>query len=89
MQNVEVTPEIARRIFTNADAKGVSVEIYLQTVISNSQKNAVNDEPPLSELLENLTGKIDSSQPDAEQKSSTTYGKALAEKFEKQGLKMP
>lgn len=36
MQNI--TPEIARNIFSNAISNGVSVEIYLQNVISNSQK---------------------------------------------------
>lgn len=36
MENI--TPEIARNIFSNAVSNGVTVEVYLQNVISNSQK---------------------------------------------------
>ena len=89
MQNTEVTPEIARRIFSDAVSNGVSVEDYLQTVISNERKSQSNIEPPLSELLQNLTGKVDSSKSDVKKIPSTAYGKSLIEKFKLQGLKTP
>jgi predicted nicotinamide N-methyase len=60
MQNI--TPEIAQNIFSNAHSNGVPVEVYLQNVISNSQKT-FETEPLLSELVKNLVGKIDSSKP--------------------------
>ncbi len=63
MQNTKVTPEIARRIFSNAVSKGITVEVYLQTVTLNSLETNSNNKPPLSKLLEGLTGKIDSSKP--------------------------
>lgn len=86
MQNI--TPEIARNIFSNAISNGVSVEVYLQNVISNSQKK-VKDEPLLSDLVKDLTGKIDSSKPTSTKFPSTKFGQALARKFEKQGIKLP
>lgn len=89
MQNTEVTPEIARQIFSNADSNGVTIEIYLQTLITNSQKTMPENEPPLSALLENLTGKVDSSRPSKKKVSSTAFGRALSEKFKRQGLKTP
>lgn len=86
MQNI--TPEIAQNIFSNAHSNGVPVEVYLQNVISNSQKT-FETEPLLSDLVKNLVGKVDSSKPVTDDRKSTLYGQALAKKFQKQGIILP
>ena len=61
MQVVELNPEIARHILTDAKSKGKSVEIYLREIIETeddiklaAMREAVNDELFMADLAETL-----------------------------------
>jgi hypothetical protein len=58
---VELNPEIAKQILTEAKLKGLSVEVYLQKIIKNEDDprlsamwEAVNDELFMADLAETL-----------------------------------
>ncbi len=58
---VELNPEIAMQILTDAKLKGLSVEVYLHKIIKNEEdprlslmREAVNDELFLADLAETL-----------------------------------
>lgn len=61
MPVVEVNPEVAKKIFINAESKGISVEIYLREIIESEEdekiavmREAVNDELFMADLTETL-----------------------------------
>jgi len=58
---VELNPEIAKQILTNAKLKGLAVEVYLHKIIENEEdirlsamRDAVNDELFMADLAETL-----------------------------------
>jgi hypothetical protein len=60
---IELNPEIAEQILTNAESKGLSVEIYLKKIIEtrdedkrvSAMREAVKDELFLADLTETMT----------------------------------
>ncbi len=61
MPSVEVNPEIAKQILTDAESKGISVEIYLREIVESEEdkkitamREAVNDELFMADLAETL-----------------------------------
>ena len=61
MPVVDVNPEIAKKIFINAESKGISVEIYLREIIESEEdekiavmREAVNDKLFMADLSETL-----------------------------------
>ena len=61
MPLVEVNPEIAKQILTDAESKGISVEIYLREIVESEEdeklaamREAVNDELFMADLAETL-----------------------------------
>ena len=61
MPVVEVNPEIAKQILTDAESKGISVEIYLREIVESGEdeklaamREAINDELFMADLAETL-----------------------------------
>ncbi len=61
MPVIEVNPEIAKKILTDAESKGISVEIYLREIVESEEdeklaamREAVNDELFMADLAETL-----------------------------------
>ena len=61
MPSVEVNPEIAKQILTDAESKGISVEIYLREIVESEEdkklaamREAVNDKLFMADLTETL-----------------------------------
>ena len=56
---IEINPNIARRIITDASQKGLSVEVYLKKIIDEDERlkamrEAMNDELFLADLKETM-----------------------------------
>ena len=93
----QIAPDIAQAILALASASGQSVNDYLRNMIGlNAEKRAGlnpgngNEEKPLAELLEGLTGVVDSSIPDpASPPKHTAFGQHLLEKHRKHGENLP
>lgn len=92
---IEVKEETAAKFRAIAEALKLPLEEYLAKVADlfpSPQQNGSQEERPLAELLEGLTGVFDSSVPDSSpstQPRRTPFGQSLAEKFRKQGLTLP
>ena len=61
MQSVEVNPEIAKQILTDAESKGISVEIYLREIVESeadkklaAMSEAAGDKLFMADLAETL-----------------------------------
>lgn len=86
----QIAPDIAQALLTLASASGQSVNDYLRNMLGlNAEKRAAlnlgneNEEKPLAELLEGLTGVVDSSIPDpASPPKRTAFGQHLLEKHQ-------
>ena len=61
MQVVELNPEIAKQILSDAESKGISVEIYLREIVESkgdeklaAMREAVSDELFMADVSETL-----------------------------------
>lgn len=61
MPVIEVNSEIAKKILTDAESKGISVEIYLREIVESEEdeklaakREAINDELFMADLSETL-----------------------------------
>ncbi len=93
----QIAPDIAQAIRTLASAHGQSVNDYLRNLLGLNTERRVelgsgeeSEEKPLVELLQGLTGVVDSSVPDpASPPRLTDFGQHLLEKHLKQAENLP
>lgn len=85
-QTLELPDEVFDALKKVASERGLTP---VQWVMKTLPTQSSNNERPLSEALEGLTGVIDSRAEPRPQYVSSAFGAGLVKKFEKQGLKRP
>lgn len=89
-QVLEGTWEEITRHGEELAGKRVRLTILDNAAPPRDGKESSIEESPLSELLEGLTGVVDSSEPvSVIRRGRGVYGEALLDKYRKQGLKLP
>jgi hypothetical protein len=84
-QTLELPDEIYEALTTAAREDGVTPAEWLATHLQVADEST--QDRPLAELTTGLTGVIDSSETQSTHR--TAFSTALAEKFQKQGLRIP
>lgn len=84
-QKLELPDKIYEALNAAADRDGLTAAEWLALQLRLSVETS--EERPLSELLTGLIGVVDSTK--AHESSPTPFSTALAEKFRKQGLRIP
>jgi hypothetical protein len=93
----QIAPDTAQAIIALASTHGQSVNDYLRSLLglngsppAKLDSDNEQDEKPLAELLEGLTGVVDSSVPDPDSPPRhTDFGQHLLEKHRKQIENLP
>jgi hypothetical protein len=84
-QKLELPDRIYEALTAAARRDGLTAAEWLEIQLRTSTESI--SERPLAELLSGVIGLVDSSK--AQNTSSTPFSTALAEKFRKQGLRIP
>jgi hypothetical protein len=84
-QILELPDKVYEALTAAARKDGLTAAEWLEIQLRASAASV--DERPLSELLAGVIGVVDSTE--AQNTSGTSFSTALAEKFRKQGLRIP